>query len=117
MPAPTTVSTGALVARDLAKAYADRVVLDGIDVVAHPGRVLALVGENGSGKSTLLRLLAGLEPSDAGSVQRPTDLGHLAQDLDVPPSTLVGDVLDDALAPLHQAVARLEELAGRLGDP
>src|SRR5689334_20332219 len=61
MPAPTSVSTGALVARDLSKAYADRVVLDGVDVVAHPGRALALVGENGSGKSTLLRLLAGLE--------------------------------------------------------
>ncbi len=117
MPAPTSVTSAALVARDLSKAYADRVVLDGIDVVAHPGRVLALVGENGSGKSTLLRLLAGLEPYDAGSVQRPADLGHLGQDLDVPPETLVGDVLDAALAPLHDAVAHLEALAGRLDDP
>jgi macrolide transport system ATP-binding/permease protein len=117
MPAPTPVSTGALVARDVAKAYADRVVLDGVDVVAHPGRALALVGENGSGKSTLLRLLAGLESPDAGNVQRPDDLGHLGQDLDVPPETTVGEVLDAALAPLHRAVARLETLAGRLDEP
>ena len=117
MPAPTTVSTGALVARDVAKAYADRVVLDGVDVVAHPGRALALVGENGSGKSTLLRLLAGLESPDTGTVQRPDDLGHLGQDLDVPPETTVGEVLDAALAPLHDAVARLEALAGQLDEP
>ena len=55
-----------LVGRDLAMTYGDRVVLDGVDLVAHPGQPLGLVGENGAGKSTLLRLLAGLETPDAG---------------------------------------------------
>ncbi len=35
----------------------------------HPGRLTAVVGPNGAGKSTLLRLLAGLEPPQAGHVQ------------------------------------------------
>ncbi len=111
---PTTLTP--LVARDLVKTYGDRTVLDGVDVVASPGRVLALVGENGSGKSTLLRLLAGTEQADVGTVQRPGDLGHLAQELEVADGATVGDVLDDALRPLHDAVARLETLAGRLED-
>ena len=35
---------------------------------------LGLLGRNGSGKTTLLRMLAGLEPPDAGKVDRAPDL-------------------------------------------
>jgi macrolide transport system ATP-binding/permease protein len=110
LPAP-------LVARDLVKSYGDRVVLDGVDLLAHPGQPLGLVGENGAGKSTLLRLLAGVETPDSGTVSRPDDLGHLAQEPDFADGATIGDVLDDALAPLHEAVARLERLAARLDEP
>jgi macrolide transport system ATP-binding/permease protein len=106
-----------LVARDLVKRYGDRPVLDGVDLVATPGVPLGLVGENGTGKSTLLRLLAGVEEPDAGSVKRPADLGHLPQEPAFPLAATVGDVLDQALAPLHAAVVRLEALAGHLGRP
>ena len=37
---------------------------------SRPGLRLGLLGANGSGKTTLLRLLAGLEPPDAGTVER-----------------------------------------------
>ena len=110
----STTSLAPLVARGLVRRYADRTVLDGVDVTASPGRVLAVVGENGSGKSTLLRLLAGVELPDSGTVSRPDDLGFLSQELDVPAGTTVGDVLQAALAPLHRAVARLEVLAADL---
>lgn len=43
-------------------------VLDGISLAARPREVIALIGPNGCGKSTLLRVLAGLIPSDAGTV-------------------------------------------------
>ncbi len=105
-----------LVARDVSKAYGDRVVLDGVDLVAHPGQPLGLVGENGAGKSTLLRILVGVEPADAGTVLRPDDLGYLGQEPDFPIGATVGDVLDAALAPLHEVVARLGVLAERLDD-
>ena len=113
----TPPTLGSLVARDVVKSYAARTVLPGVDVVASPGRVLALVGENGSGKSTLLRVLAGVEEPDGGTVQRPADVGHLPQDPAFAPASTVGHVLDSALEPLHTAVERLEELAGRLEDP
>jgi macrolide transport system ATP-binding/permease protein len=111
---PLSVAPSSLVGRDLAKRYGDRVVLDGVDVTVSPGRVLALVGENGAGKSRLLRLLAGVEEPDRGTVTRPAELGYLGQELVVKPGTTVGGLLARALAPLHAAVHRLEELAGRL---
>jgi len=116
MSAPALCPASPLVARDLAKAYGDRVVLDGIDVVATPAQPLGVVGENGVGKSTLLRLLAGTEQPDAGDVRRPAELAYLAQEPDFGDAVTVGEVLHDALAPLHDAVARLEVLAGRLDE-
>lgn len=42
-------------------------VLQGIDLVIHPGEFLALVGSSGSGKSTLMNLLGCLDRPSAGS--------------------------------------------------
>ncbi len=117
MSLPVLTQLAPLVARDVAKSFGDRVVLDGVDLVASPGRLLGLVGENGTGKSTLLRLLAGREPVDAGSISRPAELAYLAQEPEFAPGATVGDVLEAALRPLHAGVRRLEELAARLDDP
>jgi NitT/TauT family transport system ATP-binding protein len=48
--------------------YKDLVVLDGVDLVAQPGRVLVLVGPSGCGKSTLLNIVGGLVAPTAGRV-------------------------------------------------
>jgi multiple sugar transport system ATP-binding protein len=42
--------------------------LHGIDLEINPGEFFALLGPSGSGKTTTLRILAGLEPANAGSV-------------------------------------------------
>ncbi|WP_295697404.1 ATP-binding cassette domain-containing protein, partial [Lapillicoccus sp.] len=113
--APESLPSGSLVARDVGRAFGDRVVLDGVDLVAHPGEPVGLVGENGAGKSTLMRILAGVDEADSGSVNGPEDTAYLGQEPDFAPGATVGDVLAEVLAPLHDAVARLESLAGRLG--
>ncbi|HZQ61855.1 MAG TPA: ABC transporter ATP-binding protein [Casimicrobiaceae bacterium] len=42
--------------------------LHGVDLDIHSGEFFALLGPSGSGKTTTLRILAGLEPHDAGKV-------------------------------------------------
>lgn len=44
-------------AADLKVVRGNRVVLDGVDLVGHPGEVVGVVGPNGSGKSTLMLAL------------------------------------------------------------
>lgn len=96
--------------------YGARPVLRRLDLQVSTGTRIGLIGENGSGKSTLLRVLAGRRQPDSGTVQVPDDVGYFAQDTGIDPAAGVGQVLHDALAPLHRAVSRLESLAGRLGD-
>ena len=45
--------------------------LDGVDLGAAPGEVVAVVGPSGCGKSTLLELVCGLARADAGTVSAP----------------------------------------------
>src|SRR5262249_48439676 len=77
-----------LVAKDLAAAHGDRVLFSGLGVVVGPGDVVGLVGANGAGKSTLLRVLAGLDPAQAGTVTidpAHASVGYLPQEPDPRP--------------------------------
>jgi ATP-binding cassette subfamily F protein uup len=58
----------ALTVRDLEKHFAGRTLFAGVSLSVDEGERLALIGPNGSGKSTLLKVLAGIEPSDGGSI-------------------------------------------------
>jgi NitT/TauT family transport system ATP-binding protein len=63
------VSAGTLLARGITKSFGGLQVLAGVDLVARPGEVLAVLGPSGCGKSTLLRVLAGFDPPDAGTLE------------------------------------------------
>ena len=55
--------------RGVAKAFGGNHALAGVDLVAEPGRVTALIGPNGSGKTTLLNMICGFYKTDAGSIR------------------------------------------------
>jgi ABC-type multidrug transport system ATPase subunit len=84
----------------LGKSYGRQPVLDGIDLTATGGSILAVTGGNGSGKSTLLRCVAGLA-SHQGTVtfrgepvaSMRTHIGYLPQTVGLPPWATVGEVI------------------------
>ncbi len=54
--------------RNLHKAYGALEVIKGVDIVAHKGDVVSLIGSSGSGKSTVLRCANLLEDSQQGDI-------------------------------------------------
>jgi len=57
-----------LSARDLRKSYADKLVVDGLNLSIQRGECFGLLGPNGAGKTTTLRLLLGLISPDNGTL-------------------------------------------------
>lgn len=53
----------------LAKRFADREVLKGLNLRVSSGELLAVLGASGCGKTTLLRVIAGFERADAGTIE------------------------------------------------
>ncbi|HEX6546037.1 MAG TPA: ABC transporter ATP-binding protein [Bryobacteraceae bacterium] len=81
-----------LKAQDICFAYAERQVLNSVNLIAKPGEFIVLMGVNGAGKSTLLDILAGLRSPHSGNVyledktlgawsakQRSARISHLPQ--------------------------------------
>ena len=67
-------------ARGITKSFGPRAVLKGIDLDAHRGDVVSILGGSGSGKSTFLRCLNLLEMPDAGTIEIAGIRGPLTHD-------------------------------------
>jgi ribose transport system ATP-binding protein len=74
-----------LSAEGIAKSYGSVIALRSVDLDVAAGDIHALLGANGAGKSTLVKILSGVFPEDAGSVEingaaadfkRPGDATH-----------------------------------------
>jgi ABC-2 type transport system ATP-binding protein len=63
------MSSSAIAASGLRKAYQDKTVLDGIDLDVRAGTVFSLLGPNGAGKTTTVNVLTTLIKADAGTVR------------------------------------------------
>lgn len=58
-----------LTMRGIGKHFGAVKALTDVDFWVNEGEVVALVGDNGAGKSTLVKILAGVHPPDAGSIE------------------------------------------------
>ncbi len=82
-----------LTAHDLACRKGDRLLFAGLSFVLAGGEALQLTGANGIGKSSLMRILAGLAPAYAGSVERQGAVGLVDERPALDPHRPLGEAL------------------------
>src|SRR5207248_398668 len=56
-------------AKNIAKAYGDRTIVEGFSVRVQRGDRIGIVGPNGAGKTTLIEMLTGGNPPDSGTIR------------------------------------------------
>ena len=94
-------------------------LFDNITYVVNKRDRIALVGKNGAGKTTMLKIIAGLQASTSGSVNRPKDLsiGYLPQQMQLSDTRTVMQEAEQAFAHIFELQKRVdmmnEELASR----
>jgi ABC-type sugar transport system ATPase subunit len=112
---------------DIVKRYGPTLVLDEVSLAVGAGEVMALMGENGAGKSTLVKILAGIEPSDGGTIEisgkpvairspeqaRAAGVGYVAQELSIIDSLSVAEnvFLGDTSIGIMRSASRLADMA------
>ncbi|HRE59851.1 MAG TPA: energy-dependent translational throttle protein EttA [Micropepsaceae bacterium] len=67
-PGPRLGST-VIEAKNLSKAYGDRLLIDDLSFSLPPGGIVGVIGPNGAGKTTLFRMLTGQEKPDGGTLK------------------------------------------------
>jgi ATP-binding cassette subfamily F protein uup len=80
-----------LSAEHIAKAFPGRTLLRDASLFVEKGDRIGILGRNGAGKSTLLRMLAGLEPPDAGKITRGSGarISYLPQNPEFPKGSTI----------------------------
>ena len=71
-------------AKNISKAYNDRVLIDNLSFRLPAGGIVGVIGPNGAGKTTLFRMLVGEEKPDAGELKvgQTVELGYVDQNRD-----------------------------------
>ncbi len=71
-------------ARNLRKAYADKLLIDGLSFTLPRGGIVGVIGPNGAGKTTLFRMIMGQEKPDDGTLRlgETVRLGYVDQSRD-----------------------------------
>jgi sulfate-transporting ATPase len=71
-------------ARDLRKAYGDKLLIDGLTFTLPRGGIVGVIGPNGAGKTTLFRMITDQEKPDSGTLRlgETVKLGYVDQNRD-----------------------------------
>lgn len=111
-----------LTATNLSKSFGDKLLFENISFSIADEKI-GLIGINGTGKSTLLKLIAGLETSETGTVQKSSGMKieYLAQDPDFDEESTILEQVFKGDTPVLRLIRdyenTLEEMtAGRLDE-
>ncbi|MCF5052558.1 energy-dependent translational throttle protein EttA [Pseudomonas syringae] len=96
-----------------------REILKNISLSFFPGAKIGVLGLNGSGKSTLLKIMAGVDTEFEGEARPMPELniGYLPQEPILDPTKTVREVVEEAVAVIKNAQARLDEVYAAYAEP
>jgi ATP-binding cassette ChvD family protein len=96
-----------------------REILKDISLSFFPGAKIGVLGLNGSGKSTLLRIMAGLDDDYSGEArpQPGLNIGYLPQEPELDDEKNVKEIVDEAVAGIHNALAELDQVYTAYAEP
>ena len=97
----------------------NRQVLRDISLGFYYGAKIGVLGLNGAGKSTLLRIMAGVDPDYIGevSLSKGYSVGLLEQEPSLDPEKTVRQVVEEAVRPIVNLLARYEAVNARFTEP
>ncbi len=97
----------------------NRYILKDIYLSFFPGAKIGVLGYNGAGKSTLLRIMAGLDTEILGEArpQPGINIGYLSQEPQLNPDKDVRGNVEEGLAVIKNAQARLDEVYAAYAEP
>jgi energy-dependent translational throttle protein EttA len=72
-------------ANNVAKAFADNILIEGMTFSLPPGGIIGVIGPNGAGKTTLFRMITGQEKPDSGTfrIGETVKLAYVDQSRDI----------------------------------
>jgi ATP-binding cassette subfamily F protein uup len=102
--------------QDLRKSFGPRVIFSGVSFAVDEDEKVGFIGVNGSGKSTLFRIVAGLEPPDAGTLafQRGIHVGYLSQDPEFEPGATILSAAASGRPELMEAIGEYHAVSEAL---
>src|SRR3954469_2484174 len=97
----------------------NREVIRDISLSFYYGAKIGVLGLNGSGKSTLLRIIAGIDKDALGEVimSPGISVGLLEQEPQLDQSKTVRQVVEEAVRPIVELLARYDAINERFSDP
>src|SRR5205085_10236981 len=69
IPPPPRLGNEVVNAKDLRKAYGEKLLIDGLSFSLPRGGLVGIIGPNGAGKTTLFRMIVGQEQLDSGDLE------------------------------------------------
>ncbi len=69
IPPPPRLGNDVVTARDVRKAFGDKLLFDGLTFALPRGGIVGIIGPNGAGKTTLFKMIVGQEEPDGGTLK------------------------------------------------
>ncbi|MDZ7593665.1 MAG: ATP-binding cassette domain-containing protein [Thiobacillus sp.] len=99
-------------------AYGHWPLLDGASLVVEAGERIGLIGRNGTGKSSLLKIIAGINPPDAGDIWRKPalKLAYVPQEPQFEPGHTVFEAVAEGVGAAQKLLAEYHAVAHAMAE-